>query len=164
MLLPINFLGIIVDRAPYVSNRSETLCFTIILSFQKRILMEPDSIAIWNRNKIVIALSAAMWVLHLVFIIRCRSSFLYSLALQMNVGFLLMWFGISYHPGNLNPDFCLTTGAYLFEGTLFLVNLEHLSGRLQLARHKNSENRPRCLIRQRHHIDFHHVSWSPPFS
>lgn len=42
----------------------------IILNFPNRILVEPDSIAIWNKNKIVMVLTITVWVTHFACIIQ----------------------------------------------------------------------------------------------
>jgi len=44
------------------------------------ILIEPASVAIWNRNKAVIALATSAWLTHLAFIIQGKSLSLFSLA------------------------------------------------------------------------------------
>jgi len=62
------FRCFVLDRTSQVST--SLLCFPIILSFPNWILVEPDSIAIWNKNKIVIALTISVWATHLACIIQ----------------------------------------------------------------------------------------------
>jgi hypothetical protein len=62
------FLCFAFDRTSHVSTT--LLCFPIILNFPNWILVEPDSIAIWNKNKIVMALTISVWATHFACIIQ----------------------------------------------------------------------------------------------
>jgi hypothetical protein len=88
------FRSFIIDHAPYVSTRP--LGLTITLNLPKWILIEPASIAIWNKNKIIIVLTIGIWVVYLGFIVAGGSS---SSPLQTNGSHLQMWFRISYLAG-----------------------------------------------------------------
>ena len=80
--------------------------------------MDLASIAIWDKNKIVIAVSTVLWVGYLTSMIQGRSFSLFSPVDECSS--LRIWFGISYLGGKLNSDLFLTSGAYLFVAPLFM--------------------------------------------
>jgi len=65
------FCFFVIDRAPHISLN--LLYIPITLRLPKWVFMAPASIAIWNKNKVVILLAASVWGIHLGFLIQGKS-------------------------------------------------------------------------------------------
>jgi len=55
-----------VDRASHVCHR-RILCFLV---FRERTLMDDFSMAIWNKNRVVVAISLGVWMTNFAFLIQ----------------------------------------------------------------------------------------------
>jgi hypothetical protein len=60
------------------------------------VLIEPASIAIWNRNKAVVALATSAWLTYLTFIIQGKSLSLFSLADEREPFTSMVWYQESH--------------------------------------------------------------------
>jgi hypothetical protein len=67
--LPCPFLFFTIDRAPYVSPS-----LPHHMNLPNWVLIELTSIAIWNKNRVVIALATCVWGIYLAFFIEGESS------------------------------------------------------------------------------------------
>ena len=95
--LPVTFRSTVVGRTPHVSP--SPLCLTITSKFPKWVLIEPTSIAIWNKNKIVMVLSISIWAVYLGFIVQGKSFSISASLLQTDVSPLRMWSNTSCPSG-----------------------------------------------------------------